>query len=174
MESFVAIISLNLLILCFIGVCVAILFTTALFHKSLFLQKLYTITFEREDYKLYKEVKEYLKNNKMQLVPHITLAQAQTYKDTLLDKYIFGAFYNNNEPHEVAIYDDDYTLRLNNFYNKLIQDLLNDAGYTQEDVDKAAIESNVICQQLEQELKESYEKLKALEEQLNKEKENND
>lgn len=122
--------------------------------------------FERDDYKLYKEVKEYLKNNKMQLVPQTTLSIAQTYKDTLLSKYIFVAFYNNNEPHEVAIYDDNYTLRLTNFYNKLMQDLLDDAGYTQEDIDKAAIESNVRYQQLLQEIEESQKELEELEKQL--------
>lgn len=165
METFVAIVLLILSILCFIMVCVAILFGT-LHHKSLFIQKLYAMIFERDDYKLYKEVKEYLKNNKMQLVPHITLSIAQTYKDTLLDKYIFAAFYNKNENHEVAIYDDDYTLRLTNFYNKLMQDLLKDAGYTQEDVDKAAIESNIRQQQLEKELEEAYKELQELEKQL--------
>jgi len=165
METFLAITLLILSILGFIVICVAILFAT-LYHKSLFLQKLYTIMFERDDYKLYKEVKEYLKNNKMQLVPQTTLSIAQTYKDTLLSKYIFVAFYNNNEPHEVAIYDDNYTLRLTNFYNKLMQDLLDDAGYTQEDIDKAAIESNVRYQQLLQEIEESQKELEELEKQL--------
>lgn len=165
METFVAIVLSILSILCFIVICVAILFAT-LFHKSLFLQKLYVIIFERDDYKLYKEIKEYLKNNKMQLIPHTTLSIAQTYKDTLLDKYIFAAFYNKNENHEAAIYDDDYTLRLTNFYNKLMQDLLKDAGYTQEDVDKAAIESKVRYQQLEQEIEETHKELEELEKQL--------
>ena len=167
METFVAIVLLILSILCFIGICAAILFAT-LFHKSLLVQKLYVMLLERDDYKLYKEVKEYLKNNKMQLVPHTTLSIAQTYKDTLLDKYIFAAFYNKNEAHEVALYDDDYTLRLTNFYNKLMQDLLNDAGYTQEDVDKAAIESEARQQQLEKELEEAHKELEALEKSLKK------
>lgn len=165
METFVAIVLSILSILCFIVICVAILFAT-LYHKSLLIQKLYVIIFERDDYKLYKEVKEYLKNNKMQLIPHTTFSIAQTYKDTLLDKYTFAAFYNNNENHEVAIYDDDYTLRLTNFYNKLMQDLLNDAGYTQEDVDKAAIESQVRYQQLEREIEESQKELEELEKQF--------
>lgn len=167
MDTFVVIIVSILSILSVIIICATILFAT-LFHKSLFLQKLYTIIFERDDYKLYKEVKEYLKNNKMQLVPHTTLSIAQTYKDTLLDKYIFAAFYNKNENHEVAIYDDDYILRLTNFYNKLMQDLLKDAGYTQEDVDKAAIESQVRYQQLEREIEESQKELEDLEESLKK------
>lgn len=167
METFVAIVLSILSILCFIVICVAILFAT-LYHKSLLIQKLYVIIFERDDYKLYKEIKEYLKNNKMQLVPHTTLSIAQTYKDTLSDKYIFAAFYNKNENHEVAVYDDDYTLRLTNFYNKLMQDLLKDAGYTQEDVDKAAIESNERQQQLEKELEEAHKELEALEESLKK------
>lgn len=165
MDTFVVIIVSILSILSVIIICATILFAT-LFHKSLFLQKLYTIIFERDDYKLYKEVKEYLKNNKMQLVPSITLSIAQTYGDTLWDKYVFAAFYNNNENHEVAIYDDDYILRLTNFYNKLMQDLLKDAGYTQEDVDKAAIESQVRYQQLEMEIEESQKELEALEESL--------
>lgn len=159
METFVAIVISILLIWCFIIICPAILFTTKLFNKSLFIQKLYAIILERNDYKLYKEVKEYLKNNKMQLVPQTTFSVADTYQDTLLDKYIFVAFYNNNEDHEVAIYDNDYTIRLTNFYNKLMQDLLNDAGYTQEDVDKAAIESQVRYQQLEQEIEELEKQL---------------
>ena len=158
METFVAIVLSILTILCFIMICVAILFTT------LFIQKLYAIIFERDDYKLYKEIKEYLKNNKMQLVPHTTLSMAQTYNDTLVDKYIFAAFYNDNEKHDVAIYDDDDTLRLTSFYNKLMQDLLKDAGYTQEDVDKAAIESNVRRQQLEKELEKAQKELEELEE----------
>lgn len=165
METFVAIVISILSILCFIVICVAILFAT-LFYKSLFIQKLYAIIFERDDYKLYKEIKEYLKNNKMQLIPHTTLSIAQTYKDTLLDKYIFTAFYNKNENHEVAVYDNDYTLRLTNFYNKLMQDLLKDAGYTQEDVDKAAIESKARQQQLEQEIEEAQKELEELEKQL--------
>jgi hypothetical protein len=165
METFVAIVLLTLSILGFIMICVAILFTT-LFYKSLFIQKLYAIIFERDDYKLYKEVKEYLKNNKMQLVPHTTLSMVQTYNDILVDKYIFAAFYNDNEKHDVAIYDDDDTLRLTSFYNKLMQDLLKDAGYTQEDVDKAAIESNVRYQQLEKELEKTQKELEELEKQF--------
>lgn len=159
METFVAIVISILSILYFIIICMAILFTTKLFNKSIFIQKLYAIILERNDYKLYKEVKEYLKNNKMQLVPQTTFSVADAYQDTLLDKYIFVAFYNNNEDHEVAIYDNDYTIRLTNFYNKLIQDLLNDAGYTQEDVDKAAIESQVRYQQLEREIEELEKQL---------------
>lgn len=164
MDTFVVIIVSILSILSVIIICATILFAT-LFHKSLFLQKLYTIIFERDDYKLYKEVKEYLKNNKMQLVPSITLSIAQTYGDTLWDKYVFAAFYNNNENHDVAIYDD-YTLRLTNFYNKLMQDLLKDAGYTLEDVDKAAIESKERQLQLEKELEESQKELEKLVKQL--------
>lgn len=170
METFVAIVLLILSILCFIMICVTILFAT-LFHKSLLIQKLYAMIFEKGDYKLYKEVKEYLKNNKMQLIPHTTFSMAYTYKYTLLDKYIFAAFYNKNEAHEVALYDDNYTLRLTNFYNKLMQDLLNDAGYTQEDIDKAAIESNARQQQLEREIEEAQKELEELEmklKQLNK------
>ena len=165
METFISIVLSILSILCFIIICAAILFAT-LYHKSLFIQKLYVIIFDRDDYKLYKEVKEYLKNNKMQLVPHITLSVAQTYKDTLLDKYIFAAFYNKNEDHEVALYDNDYTIRLTNFHNKLMQDLLKDAGYTQEDVDKAAIESNERQRQLERELEEAHKELEELEKQF--------
>lgn len=165
METFISIVLSILSILCFIIICAAILFAT-LYHKSLFIQKLYVIIFDRDDYKLYKEVKEYLKNNKMQLVPHITLSIAQTYKDTLLDKYIFAAFYNKNEDHEVALYDNDYTIRLTNFHNKLMQDLLKDAGYTQEDVDKAAIESNERQRQLERELEEAHKELEELEKQF--------
>lgn len=165
METFVAIVLSILSILCFIVICAAILFAT-LYHKSLLIQKLYVIIFERDDYKLYKEVKEYLKNNKMQLVPHTTLSIAQTYKDTLLDKYIFAAFYNKNEPHEAALYDDNYVLRLTNFHNKLMQDLLNDAGYTQEDVDNAAIESKERQLQLEKELEEAHKELEELEKQF--------
>lgn len=165
METFLAIVISILSILCFIMICVAILFTT-LFHKSLLIQKLYAIIFERDDYKLYKEIKEYLKNNKMQLVPHTTLSTAQTYKDTLLDKYIFAAFYNDNEKHDVAIYDNDDTLRLTSFYNKLMQDLLKDAGYTQEDANKAAIESKVRYQQLEKELEKAQKELEELEAEL--------
>ena len=164
MDIFVAIVLLILSILSIIIICAAILFAT-LFHKSLFIQKLYTIIFERDDYKLYKEVKEYLKNNKMQLIPSITLSITQTYGDTLWDKYVFAAFYNNNENHDVAIYDD-YTLRLTNFHNMLMQDLLKDAGYTQEDIDKAAIESQVKYQQLEREIEESQKELEELEKQL--------
>jgi hypothetical protein len=165
METFIAIALSILAILGFIMICVVILFAT-LYHKSLFLQKLYTIMFERDDYKLYKEVKEYLKNNKMQLVPHTTFSIAHAYKDTLLDKYIFAAFYNKNENHEVALYDNNYVPRLTNFHNKLMQDLLNDAGYTQEDVDKAAIESNERQLQLEKELEEAHKKLEELEKQF--------
>jgi hypothetical protein len=165
METFVAIALSILAILSFIIICVAILFAT-LFYKSLFIQKLYAIIFERDDYKLYKEIKEYLKNNKMQLVPHTTFSIAQEYKDTLSDKYIFAAFYNKNENHEVALYDNNYVLRLTNFHNKLMQDLLKDAGYTQEDVDKAAIESNERQLQLEKELEEAHKELEELEKQF--------
>jgi hypothetical protein len=169
METFVAIVMSILSIWCFIMICAVIIFG-ALYHKSLFIQKLYTIMFERDDYRSYKEVKEYLKNNKMQLVSSIELSTAQVYKDDLIDRWIFAVFENN----DVAIYDNSYTLRLTDFHNKLIQDLLNDAGYTQDDIHRVAEEGRIRLQQLERELEENYKELKALEEQLNKEKENND
>lgn len=165
METFVTFLAIVLLILSILSVimiCVTILFST-LYHKSLLIQKLYVMLFEKDDYKLYKEIKEYLKDHKMQLIPHTILSRLYTYHDDFFDKYIFAAFYNNDESHEVAIYDEDYTLRLTNFYNMLMQDLLKDAGYTQEDVDKSAIESHVRYQQLVQELEESQKELEKLE-----------
>lgn len=162
METFVDIILSILSILFFVVICVSIL-SDMLFHKSVLAQRLYTMFFEKDDYKLYKEVKEYLKNHKIQLIPHTTLSIAQSFKDVSLDKYIFAAFNNTNGNYEIAIYDDNDTLCLTNFYNKLMQDLLNDAGYTLEDVVKVASESELKCQQLERDLEKRRIELEALE-----------
>jgi hypothetical protein len=130
--------------------------------------------FEKEDYKVYLEVKEYLKDHKVQLVPSIELSSMQVRKTLLTDKWIFSVFECTDKEIDVAVYDDEYTLRLTNFHDMLIQDLLNDAGYTREDIDRVVKEGEMQYQQLERELEENYKELKALEEQLNKEKENND
>ena len=47
--------------------------------------------------------------------------------------------YTNNEI-DVAVYDNRYRLCLTNFHDLLMQDLLNDAGYTREDIDRVAKE----------------------------------
>lgn len=158
-------------VLCVLLLIVLFIASALLFvHKSLFLAKIYAALFERDDYKVYKEAKEYLNDHKMQLVSSIELSTAQVYKDDLIDKWIFAVFENN----DVAIYDNSYTLCLTNFHNKLMQDLLNDAGYTQDDICRVAENGKIRLQQLKRELEENYKELKALEQQLNKEKENND
>lgn len=159
-------------VLCVLLLIVLFIASAFLFcHKSLFLAKTYAMLFEKDDYKVYKEAKEYLKDHKMQLVSSIELSTAQVYKDNLIDKWIFAVFEEDND---VAIYDNSYTLCLTDFHNKLMQDLLNDAGYTQDDICRVAENGKILLQQLERELEENYKELKALEEQLNKEKENND
>lgn len=131
-------------------------------HKSLFFAKIYAMLFEKDDYKAYKEVKGYLKNNKMQLVPSIQISTARVYND-LIDKWTFAVF----EDHDVAIYDNSYTLRLTNFHNKLIQDLLKDAGYTQDDIYWVAEDGKMRLQQLEREIEESQKELEELKNNLN-------
>ena len=164
---------ISLIILLF--TCWLVIFSAFLFRRKVqFFQKLYAMLFEKDDYKVYLEVKEYLKDHKMQLVPSIELSSMQVQKTLLTDKWIFSVFECTNNEIDVAVYDDEYTLRLTNFHNMLMQDLLDDAGYTREDIDRVAKEGEKQYQQLEQELKENYKELKALEEQLNKEKENND
>jgi hypothetical protein len=142
--------------------------------KVQFFQKLYAMLFEKDDYKVYLEVKEYLKDHKVHLVPSIELSSMQVRKTLLTDKWIFTVFECTNNEIDVAVYDNRYRLCLTNFHNILIQDLLNDAGYTREDINRVVEEGKMQCQQLEQELKKNLEESKALEEQLNKEKENND
>lgn len=159
-----------LLLTCWLVICSIFLFR----HKVQFFQKLYAMLFEKDDYKVYLEVKEYLKDHKIHLVPSIELSSMQVHKTLLTDKWIFSVFECTNNEIDVAIYDNRYRLCLTNFHNMLMQDLLNDAGYTHEDIDRVAKEGKMQYQRLEQELKDSYEELKALEEQLNKEKENND
>ena len=164
-------ISLTILLLtCWLVMCSIFLFR----HKVQFFQKLYAILFEKDDYKVYLEVKEYLKDHKMHLVPSIELSSMQVRKTLLTDKWIFEVFKCTNNEIDVAVYDNRYRLCLTNFHNMLMQDLLNDAGYTREDIDRVAKEGKIQYQRLEQELEENYKELKALEEQLNKEKENND
>lgn len=162
-------------VLCVLLLIVLFIASAFLFcHKSLFFSKIYGELFERNDYKVYKEVKEYLKDHKMQLVSSIELSTAQVYKDDLIDKWVFVVFYTNNEDHDVAIYDNSYTLRLTSFHNKLMEDLLKDAGYTQDDICRVAEDGRMRFQQLEREIEENYKELKSLEEQLNKEREIND
>ena len=164
-------ISLTILVLvCWLVMCSIFLFR----RKVQFFQKLYAMLFEKDDYKVYLEVKEYLKDHKMHLVPSIELSSMQVRKTLLTDKWIFSVFECTNSEIDVAVYDNRYRLCLTNFHNMLMQDLLNDAGYTREDIDRVAKEGEKQYQRLEQELADNYKELKALEEQLNKEKENND
>ena len=166
---------LSVVLICIFLLIVIFMISTYLFcHKSLFFAKNYAMLFEKDDYKVYKEVKEYLKDYKVQLVPSVELSSMQVRKTLLTDKWIFTVFKCTNNEIDVAVYDDHYRLCLTNFHNKLIQDLLNDAGYTQEYIDRVAKEGEIQYQQLEQELKKNCEELKALKEQLNKIKENND
>lgn len=155
---------------CWLVMCSIFLFR----HKVQFFQKLYAMLFEKDDYKVYLEVKEYLKDHKVHLVPSIELSSMQVRKTLLTDKWIFSVFEFTNKEIDVAVYDNRYRLCLTNFHNMLMQDLLNDAGYTHEDINRVAKEGEKQYQRLEQELAENYKELKALEEQLNKEKENND
>ena len=151
-------------VICVLLLIVLFITSTFLFqHKSLFFAKIYGALFEKSDYKVYKEVKEHLKGHKIQLVSSIQLSTAQVYKDDLIDKWIFAVFEDN---YDVAIYDDDYTLRLTKFHNMLMQDLLKDAGYTQDDICRVAEDGRMRKQQLDRELEENYKKLKALEESL--------
>ncbi len=150
-------------VLCVLLLIVLFIVSTFSFcHKSLFLTKIYAMLFEKDDYKVYKEAKEYLKDHKMQLVSSIELSTAQVYKDDLIDKWIFAVF----EDHYVAIYDNSYTLCLTDFHNKLMQDLLNDAGYTQDDICRVAEEGRMRKQQLDRELEENYKELEKLEAEL--------
>lgn len=155
-------------VLCILLLIVLFIASAFLFcHKSLFLSKICAMLFEKDDYKVYKGVKEYLKDHKIQLVSSIELSTAQVYKDDLIDKWIFVVF----EDHDVAIYDNSYTLCLTDFHNKLMQDLLNDAGYTQDDICRVAENGKIRRQQLERELEESQKELEKLEteiKQLNK------
>lgn len=173
MEEIFRILFISLIILfliCWLVMCSIFLFR----HKVQFFQKLYAMLFEKDDYKVYLEVKEYLKDHKIQLVPSIELSSMQVRETLLTYKWIFSVFECTNNEIDVAIYDNRYRLRLTNFHNILMQDLLNDAGYTREDIDRVAKEGEMQYQQLERELEKNYKELKALEEQLNKEKENND
>ena len=155
--------------------CCLVMYSIFLFRRKVqFFQKLYAMLFEKDDYKVYLEVKEYLKDHKVHLVPSIELSSMQVRKTLLTDKWIFSVFECTNNEIDVAVYDNHYRLCLTNFHNMLMQDLLNDAGYTREDIDRVAKEGKMQYQRLEQELAENYKELKALEEQLNKEKENND
>ena len=164
-------ISLTILVLvCWLVMCSIFLFR----HKVQFFQKLYAMLFEKDDYKVYLEVKEYLKDHKIQLVSSIELSSMEARKILLTDKWIFTVFECTNKEIDVAVHDNHYRLCLTNFHNKLMQDLLNDAGYTREYIDRVAKECEIQYQQLEQELEKNCEELKALEEQLNKIKENND
>lgn len=152
-------------VLCVLSLIVLFIASTFLFcHKSLFFAKLYAMLFEKDDYKVYKEAKEYLKDHKMQLVSSIELSTAQVYKDDLIDKWIFAVFGDN----DVAIYDNSYTLCLTSFHNKLMQDLLNDAGYTQDDICRVAENGKIRLQQLERELEESRKKLEESRKELEK------
>jgi hypothetical protein len=159
-----------LLLICWLVISSIFLFR----RKVQFFQKLYAMLFEKDEYKVYLEVKEYLKDHKVQLVPSIELSSMLVRNTLLTDKWIFIAFKCTNNEIDVAVYDNHYRLCLTNFHNMLMQDLLNDAGYTREYIDRVAKEGEKQYQRLEQELKDSYKELKALEEQLNKEKENND
>lgn len=173
MEQFFCILFISLIILFL--VCLLVMWSTFLFRRKVqFFQKLYAMLFEKEDYKVYLEVKEYLKDHKVQLVPSIELSSMQVQKTLLTDKWIFTVFECTNNEIDVAVYDNCYKLCLTNFHNILMQDLLNDAGYTYENIDRVAKEGKMQYQQLEKELEDNYKKLKALEEQFNKEKENND
>lgn len=153
-----------LLLTCWLVMCSIFLFR----RKVQFLQKLYAMLFEKDDYKVYLEVKEYLKDHKIYLVPSIELSSMQVRKTLLTDKWIFTVFECTNNEIDVAVYDDEYTLRLTNFHDMLIQDLLNDAGYTREDIDRVVKEGKIQYQRLEKELEESQKELKALEESLKK------
>lgn len=158
-------ISFTILVLaCWLVMCSIFLFR----HKVQFFQKLYAMLFEKDDYKVYLEVKEYLKDHKIQLVPSIELSSMQAQKTLLTDKWIFTVFECTNKEIDVAVYDNHYKLCLTNFHNKLMQDLLNDAGYTREDIDRVAKEGEIQYQQLEQELEKNYEELKDLKESLQK------
>lgn len=154
-------------VLCVFLLIVLFIVSTYLFcDKSLFFAKIYGALFEENDYKVYKGVKEYLKDHKMQLISSIELSTAQVYNDDLIDKWVFMVFYTNNEDHDVAIYDNSYKLRLTSFHNKLMQDLLNDAGYTQDDICRVAEEGRMRKQQLDRELEENYKELERLEAEL--------
>jgi hypothetical protein len=150
-------------VLCVLLLIVLFIASTFLFcHKSLFFAKLYAMLFEKDDYKVYLEVKEYLKNNRIQLVPSIQLSTSQVYNDDLIDKWIFAVFEN----YDVAIYDNSYELCLTNFHNKLMEDLLKDAGYTLDNIRRVAEEGEIRSQQLLRELEESRKELEKLEAEL--------
>ena len=134
-----------LLLTCWLVICSIFLFR----HKVQFFQKLYAMLFEKDDYKVYLEVKEYLKDHKMYLVPSIELSSMQVRQTLLTDKWIFTVFECTNNEIDVAIYDNRYRLCLTNFHNMLMQDLLNDAGYTHEDIDRVAKEGEMQYQRLE-------------------------
>ena len=90
--TFLAIVLLILSILSVIMICAAILFGT-LHHKSLLIQKLYVMLFDKDDYKLYKEIKEYLKDHKMQLIPHTVLSRLYTYNDDFFSSSSISFFF---------------------------------------------------------------------------------
>ena len=167
MEKIFGILFISLTILAL--TCLFVIGIVFLFRRKVqFFQKLYAMLFEKDDYKVYLEVKEYLKNYNIQLVPSIELASMEVRETLLMDKWIFAVFECTNNKIDVAVYDNHYRLCLTNFHNMLIQDLLNDVGYTQDDICRVAEEGKMQYQQLERELEESKKELEESKKELKK------
>ena len=116
-------------------------------HKSLILQKLYMWVYERGDYKKYNTIKSYIVNNKMRMLGSLEAIQLRD-RNELNDEFYYSCFENG----EIVIYDKNDNIYFTPFYNKVIYELIELSGYTQEDIDNTVVKNNQLVKELHDEI----------------------
>ena len=125
-------------------------------QHALFLQKLYLAIFERSTYEHYQKLKEHLKTEKIKLITNVEFAGLQLNHDE--NNFSFVVFKDG----DVVAYEFA-NIYISSYYEKVIYDLLKQAGYTKQDVRDKTILGISQQLELENELERSKKQLEELE-----------
>lgn len=131
-------------------------------QKSLMLQKIYMWFYERGDYKKYNTVKSYIVNNKIRMLGSLEAIQLRE-RNELNDEFYYSCF----DTGEIVIYDKNDNLYLTSFYNKIIYELIELSGYTQEDIDNTVEKNNQLVKELHDEIHRLESEINEIKSKLN-------
>lgn len=124
--SFVVLVSIILVIgLFMISLC-------TLHNKHKFLQKLYVMFCEHGDYTNYKNIKSYIKTNKIKLFSNVEYAQirAEMYGPHLDDEYYLVCFEDC-----VSVFNKYGQICLTSYFSHLVSEIVELSGYTYDEIE---------------------------------------
>lgn len=131
---------LIILIIGFFMICLC-----TLHNKHKFLQKLYVMFCENADYNNYKNIKSYIKQNKIKLLSNVEYAQfrADMYGPYLDDEYYLVCFEDS-----VSVFNKYGQICLTGYFSHLVAEIIELSGYTYDEIEYCKKQNTIQYQKL--------------------------